>query len=98
MLLRIMYVITISHIGYIGIMIAIIWNFNQTLIELMQMYNLYSNFICISAVLNSKIEKIISGFIVVLACLVSYCCMAYFLGKHDFNRGIIQYIFNKGFV
>lgn len=52
------YTFILSNIGCLGICIEVIWNYQPIFFVIIKMYNLYSNFICISSVLNTKLENL----------------------------------------
>jgi hypothetical protein len=55
----------------LGICVEVIWNYIPLFFIILKAYNLYSNFICISSILNTRLENLIAGFIIVGGCLVS---------------------------
>lgn len=82
--MRIWYVIITSHIGYIAIFIEVIWRYPPSFFILLRIYNLYSNFICISSVLNNKLEKLISAVILAIGYLASYAMVAFVIGSESY--------------
>ena len=73
----------ISHIGYLGVTIEVIWNYQPLFFVIMRFYNLYSNYVCISSILNTHLEKPISIFIISTGCLVSYAAVAFYTSTGD---------------
>ena len=71
LLCRIWYVFLLSHIGYLGICIELIWNYLPLFFVILRVYTLYSNFVCISSILNTRLEKVVAIGIIVLGCLAS---------------------------
>jgi hypothetical protein len=64
LLFRIWYVLMISHIGFLGVIIECIWNYQPLFFDLLRIYNLYSNFVCISSILNTRFENLIAFLII----------------------------------
>ena len=71
LLFRIWYVFLLSHVGYLGICIELIWNYLPLFFIILRVYTLYSNFVCISTILNTRFEALVAGMIIALGCLVS---------------------------
>ena len=56
-----------SQLGYFAVFILIIWNYNAKFYMPLQLYSLYSAFVCLRAVINSQIEKTLAFIILILA-------------------------------
>ena len=56
--------------GYFAVVILIVWNYNAKFFVPLQMYSLYSAFVCLQAVINSQIEKTLAVIIIALAKLI----------------------------
>jgi hypothetical protein len=81
--MRVWYVIIVSHIGYLGVFIEVIWNYQPIFFIILRIYNFYSNFICISSVLNNKLENLFATIIIVIAYLASWATVAFLIGSDD---------------
>lgn len=72
------YAFILSNIGYLGICIEVIWNYQPLFFVIIKGYGLYSNFICISSILNTKFENLIAAAIIVGACIASQLALAFY--------------------
>ena len=77
---RIMYVILLSHIGYLGIFFEIVWNYNPYFFIYLRWFTTYSNYICVSAILNNRLEKIIAVVSIYLSLLIAQVIQALMIG------------------
>jgi hypothetical protein len=68
--LRLWLVLTLSQIGYTGIIIQTIWNYNHKFLQILNAYSVYSTYVCLTAIINSKFEAYISIFIIAMATAV----------------------------
>jgi hypothetical protein len=59
----------------------VIWNYQPHFFVILRLYNLYSNYICISSILNTRLEKVIAGVIIAGACLVSHLAVEGYLAS-----------------
>ena len=80
-----LYIIFLSHIGYLGIFIEIIWNYIPTFFVILEFYNFYSNFICISSILNNRLEKVFAFVIIYLAYLIQKLVSSLFISSMLLN-------------
>ena len=64
---RLWKVLLVSQLGYCAVLILIIWNYNEKFFMPLQLYSIYSAFVCLKAVINSQIEKTLAFIILVLA-------------------------------
>jgi hypothetical protein len=71
LLFRIGYVFLLSHVGFLGIAIELIWNYIPLFFIILRVYTLYSNFVCISSILNTRLEMLVALGIIALGCLMS---------------------------
>lgn len=55
-----------------------IWNYQPLFFMIIRLYNLYSNFISISSILNIKLEKVAALGIIAGACLASHAALAFY--------------------
>ena len=62
----------ISQVGYCGIAIQIIWNYNTNFHFMMQYFTLYNTYTCLCAVINSKYEQYVSAGILAIALTAQY--------------------------
>ena len=62
----------ISQVGYCGIGIAIIWNYNRNFYFMVQYFTLYNTYTCLCAVINSKYEQYVSAGIIAIALAAQY--------------------------
>eukprot|EP00347_Sterkiella_histriomuscorum_P000330 403376291 len=92
--MRVLYVIQISHIGYLGIFMEIIWNYNPIFYVVIEWYNIYSNFICISAILNNKFEKFIAIFMIYMSILISHTLGSLFISSNLHRQNNFFEIYN----
>ena len=76
---RILYVLLVSHIGYLGIAIEIVWNYLPMFFVILRLYWLYSNFVCISSILNMRFEQIYAALIIIFGCVVSNLAVTLFV-------------------
>ncbi|CDW83564.1 UNKNOWN [Stylonychia lemnae] len=79
--IRVFYVILLSHVGYLGIFMEIIWNYNPVFFTVLDWYNIYSNFICISAILNNRLEKFIAITIIYISIIISHALSSILIGN-----------------
>ena len=78
--MRLWYVILLSHYSYFGVFIEVIWNYTQKYFAFVLLNNLFSNYVCLSAVLNiPKYEKLVTLIIIVCAYAASYSMKAFYL-------------------
>lgn len=56
----------------------VIWNYIPLFFIIIKAYNLYSNFICVSSVLNTRLENLIAAGIIVGACVVSQLAVTFY--------------------
>ena len=62
-----------SHIGYFGVVIFQVWNYDEYFLLALQFYGLYSTYVCTSAVIrHQEREHIYALLIIVLALEVQY--------------------------
>ena len=64
---RLWYVLIASQIGYLGVLLLIVWNYNDHFFILLQLRNLYAAFAFLVAVINAPQEKVLAGIILALA-------------------------------
>jgi ABC-type Mn2+/Zn2+ transport system permease subunit len=81
-----MYVFLLSHVGYLGIIIEIIWNYMPLFFVILRVYTLYSNFVCISSILNTRLEKVVAIGIIALGCLASTLAVQYFVPMESISN------------
>ena len=86
LLFRIGYVFLLSHVGYLGIAIELIWNYIPLFFIILRVYTLYSNFVCISSILNTRLEMLVALGIIALGCLVSSCAVQHFVPMDSINN------------
>lgn len=72
----------------------IIWNYNPVFFVVIEWYNLYSNFICISAILNSKFEKFVAIFIIYISILISHFLGTLFISSNLHRQNNFFEIYN----
>ena len=65
--MKIWYLIMLAQIGYSGIVLEVIWTYDVYFFLILQVYSYYSTFICLSAILNSQYEQVISVVIIIIA-------------------------------
>ena len=63
--------IVLAHYSYMGILVQIIWNYFPYFFFLVKMNNFYSNFICVSSILNNRLEKLVTIIIILFSYLAS---------------------------
>lgn len=89
---RIWYCLIVSQITFCGIIVEIIWSYNQNNFFLgLQIYSGYSAYTCLSALLHHKFEKVLPLAIMALSVLLSR--LVYFLAllvASDFNWKLVQ--------
>jgi hypothetical protein len=83
---RIWYVFLLSHIGYLGICIELIWNYLPLFFVILRVYTLYSNFVCISSIMNNRLEKVVAIGIIVLGCLASNFAVQHFMPMESISN------------
>ncbi|TNV73643.1 hypothetical protein FGO68_gene7421 [Halteria grandinella] len=76
LLMRIWYVFILSNVGLLGIGIEVVWNYPPLFFVILRTYSFYSNFICIGAIINLQIEKLISVFIIMAGYFASQACLS----------------------
>uniref|UniRef100_A0A7S3ITH9 Uncharacterized protein n=1 Tax=Strombidium inclinatum TaxID=197538 RepID=A0A7S3ITH9_9SPIT len=77
---RIWYCVILSQITYAGIMVEIIWSYNQyNFFFWLQVYSAYSVYTCLNAILHNKYEKYLP--IVFLVASIFLSRLIYFLFK-----------------
>ena len=86
LLFRIGYVLLLSHLGYLGIAIELIWNYLPLFFVILRVYTLYSNFVCISSILNTRFEMLLAIGIIALGCLVSNFAVTFFVPMESFSN------------
>lgn len=69
--LRIWLCLILSQIASCGVIVMIIWNYNPKFYNILNVYNFYSTYVCVSAIINSKYEMYIAAVICGLALVVS---------------------------
>ena len=73
MALRVWYCLIFSQIGFAGALVMIIWNYNKRFQMMVDFYNIYSSYICLVSIINSKHENKIAAVIVTISFLSKYC-------------------------
>jgi len=86
LLFRIGYVFLLSHVGYLGIAIELIWNYIPLFFIILRVYTFYSNFVCISSILNTRLEMLVALGIIALGCLVSSFAVQHFVPMDSINN------------
>ncbi len=59
--LRVWLLLILSQIGYCGIIVQVVWNYNPKFYVILEVYALYSTFVALTAMINSRWEKHISA-------------------------------------
>jgi hypothetical protein len=63
-----------------GVVIEIIWNYLPIFFVVLRIYSLYSNFICISSILNMRFESLYAAIIILFGFLTSNMLTTLILG------------------
>jgi phosphate starvation-inducible membrane PsiE len=71
MSLRIWFPLILSQMSTCGIVAMIIWSYDTKFYQILNGYSLYSSYVCVRAIINSKHESIISIIIVGMALLIT---------------------------
>ena len=87
---KIWYCVIISQITFCGIIVEIIWSYNQyNFFFLLQVYSGYSVYTCLNGIIHSKYEKYLPFLFMLIALLISRILLVVFIyymeGKSAFQ-------------
>ena len=88
--MRITYVFLVSHISYMGIVIEIIWNYLPIFFVVLRIFTFYSNFICISSILNMRFETVYAFLIILFGYLTSNMVTSLAVGAK--NQDFVHFV------
>jgi hypothetical protein len=73
-----------------GVVIEIIWNYLPIFFVVLRMYSVYSNYICISSILNMRFESLYAAIIIFAGFIMSNMLTTIIVGGQ--NQDLVQFI------